>query len=46
MIRFGGRYTIGRFRADLALMFGVASPGPGVGWGGGFTYVFDGFSTP
>jgi hypothetical protein len=45
-IRFGGRYTIGSFRADVALMFGVTSPGPGVGFGGGFTYVFDGWATP
>ena len=42
MVRFGGRYTVGSFRADAALMFGVTSPGPGVGFGAGFTYVFDG----
>jgi hypothetical protein len=46
VIRFGGRYTIGRFRADAALMFGVTSPGPGIGFGAGFTYVFDGPSPP
>lgn len=46
VIRFGGRYTIGGFRADAALMFGVTSPGPGVGFGAGFTYVFDGPAPP
>jgi len=42
IVRFGGRYTVGSFRADAALMFGVTSPGPGIGFGAGFTYVFQG----
>jgi hypothetical protein len=41
MVRFGGRYTIGSWRADAALMFGVTSNDPSVGVGAGFTYVFN-----
>ena len=41
MIRFGGRYTIGSWRADAALMFGVTSEDPSVGFGAGVTYVFN-----
>ena len=44
--RFGGRYTIGGFRADAFLMFGLTGNDPGVGFGGGFTYVFSGFRLP
>lgn len=41
MVRFGARYTIGTFRADAALMFGITRHDPTVGIGAGFTYVFD-----
>ncbi len=45
-IRFGARYTIGTWRADTALTFGVTSRDPGVGVSAGFTYVFDAFTVP
>jgi len=44
--RFGGRYTVGSWRADAALLFGVTSRDPGVGFGAGITYVFDAFQIP
>jgi len=44
--RFGGRYTIGSWRADAALLFGVTSRDPGIGFGAGVTYVFDAFQIP
>lgn len=44
--RFGGRYTIGGWRADAALLFGVTAADPGIGLAGGFTYVFDAFRLP
>jgi len=40
MVRFGGRYTIGGWRGDVALMFGITSTDPTVGVTAGFTYVF------
>ena len=46
MLRFGGRYTVGTWRADAGLLFGVTSNDPSVGVTAGFTYVFDGFPTP
>ncbi len=45
-MRFGGRYTIGTLRADAAILFGVTSAAPGVGFAVGFTYVFDAFQVP
>jgi hypothetical protein len=44
--RFGGRYTIGSWRADAAVFFGLTSTDPSVGFTGGFTYVFDAFQIP
>jgi hypothetical protein len=44
--RFGARYTIGSWRADAALLFGLTSHDPGFGFGAGFTYVFDAFRVP
>ena len=46
MARFGGRYTIGGWRADAALLFGVTSRDPSVGGAIGFTYVFNAFQIP
>ena len=46
MLRFGGRYTVGAFRADAALLVGVTVNDPGFGMAGGFTYVFNAFQTP
>lgn len=40
MARFGGRYTLGSWRGDAALMFGVTDNDPSLGFGAGFTYVF------
>ena len=45
-VRFGARYTIGSWRADAMLMFGVTSRDPTFGIGAGFTYVFNAFSVP
>jgi hypothetical protein len=46
MVRFGGRYTLGSWRADAALMFGVTASDPTVGFGAGFTYVFNAPNLP
>jgi hypothetical protein len=45
-VRFGARYTIGTWRADAAVLFGVTSNDPGVGVTAGFTYVFSDFRLP
>jgi hypothetical protein len=45
-IRLGARYTIGGWRGDVALLFGVTSRDPSVGVAAGFTYVFNAFSIP
>jgi hypothetical protein len=41
MVRFGARYTIGSWRADAALLFGVTTNDPTIGMAAGFTYVFN-----
>jgi len=46
VVRFGGRYTIGSWRADAAVLFGVTSRDPGIGVAAGFTYVFNAFTIP
>ena len=46
MLRIGGRYTIGSWRADAVVMFGITENDPAVGFGAGFTYVFNAFPTP
>src|SRR5687768_2827163 len=46
MLRFGLRYTVGTWRADGGLMFGLTSNDPSVGVTAGFTYVFDAFQVP
>jgi len=46
MVRFGTRYTIGSWRADGAMMFGVTSNDPTIGVAAGFTYVFNAFNVP
>jgi hypothetical protein len=45
-VRVGARYTISSWRADAALLIGVSSRDPGVGFGAGFTYVFNAFTLP
>lgn len=46
MLRLGARYTVGTWRADAALLFGLLAADPGFGVAAGFTYVFNAFSTP
>jgi hypothetical protein len=41
MARFGGRYTIGSWRGDAAVLFGLTPHDPTVGFAAGFTYVFN-----
>jgi hypothetical protein len=44
--RFGARYTVGSWRVDGAVLFGLTAHDPSIGIGGGFTYVFDAFRIP
>jgi len=44
--RFGARYTIGSWRADGAILFGLTGRDPAIGFGAGFTYVFQAFQLP
>lgn len=46
IFRLGTRYTIGSWRGDASLFFGLTSDDPHVGVGAGFTYVFNAFSVP
>ena len=46
VVRFGGRYTVGGWRADAAVLFGVTSRDPSIGFAAGFTYVFSAFQIP
>jgi hypothetical protein len=46
IVRIGTRYTIGGWRGDASLFFGLTSNDPSVGFGAGFTYVFNAFSVP
>jgi hypothetical protein len=45
-IRFGGRYTIGAWRADAAVLLGLAADDANLGFTAGFTYVFNAFKVP
>ena len=46
ILRLGTRYTIGGWRGDASVFFGLSSTDPHVGAGAGFTYVFNAFSVP
>ena len=46
VLRLGARHTIGGWRADGALLFGLTDSDPGFGIAAGFTYVFNAFTTP
>jgi hypothetical protein len=46
LINFGGRYTVRSLRFDAGLFFGLTTVDPTVGFGGGFTYVFNAFQVP
>jgi hypothetical protein len=45
-VRVGGRYTVGGWRADAAVLVGVTTRDPGIGFAAGFTYVFNAFKIP
>jgi hypothetical protein len=45
-VRVGGRYTIGSWRADAAVLVGVTTRDPSIGFAAGFTYVFNAFKIP
>jgi hypothetical protein len=44
--RAGARYTVGSWRADGVLLFGLSTNTPSIGVGAGFTYVFRAFRIP
>jgi len=46
IFKVGTRYTIGSWRGDASVFFGLTTNDPNVGVGAGFTYVFNGFSVP
>jgi len=45
-VRLGARYTMGAWRGDAAVIFGLTSRDPSFGFAAGFTYVFDAFRIP
>jgi hypothetical protein len=42
----GVRHTVGAWRVDGAVLFGITTDDPGVGFTAGFTYVFNAFDVP
>jgi hypothetical protein len=46
VMRIGARYTLGGWRADGALLFGLTDRDAGIGVAAGFTYVFKAFNVP
>lgn len=46
MMRLGARYTVGAWRADAGLLFGLLAADPSFGITAGFTYVFNAFPSP
>ena len=46
MARFGARYTIRSVRADAAVLLGITSRDPTIGFAAGVTYVFNAVSIP
>lgn len=46
VMRFGGRYTYGPFRADMGVSLGLTTVSPSLGFTAGFTYVFTAFTLP
>jgi hypothetical protein len=45
-VNFGGRYTRGALRFDGNVFFGLTGIDPTIGFGAGFTYVFNAFQIP
>ncbi|MGE3841355.1 MAG: hypothetical protein AB7I50_07190 [Vicinamibacterales bacterium] len=46
LVRLGTRYTLGPGRFDAALLFGLTSDEPQLGFAVGYTHVFNAFTTP
>jgi hypothetical protein len=46
LLNLGGRYTVRSLRLDGSLFFGLTTADPTVGFGAGFTYVFNAFQVP
>ena len=46
VVRLGARYTIGGWRGDAAVIVGLTTPDPSIGFAAGFTYVFNAFQVP
>jgi hypothetical protein len=46
IVRLGARYTLGTWRGDAAVLFGVTSSDPSIGFAAGFTWVFNAFQIP
>jgi hypothetical protein len=46
LARIGARYTVGGWRGDAAVFFGLTSRDPHLGVAAGFTYVFNAFTVP
>jgi hypothetical protein len=44
--RLGARYTLGTWRGDAAVLFGLTSRDPSIGFTAGFTWVFNAFQVP
>jgi hypothetical protein len=45
-VRLGARYTVGGWRGDAAILLGVTTLDPSIGFAAGFTYVFNAFTLP
>jgi hypothetical protein len=46
MLRGGVRYSLGSGRFDAAVLFGLTSRDPSIGFAVGYTYVFNAFKVP
>lgn len=46
ILKLGGRYTVGAWRVDGGVYFGLTTIDPTIGFTAGFTYVFNAFQVP
>ena len=46
VVQLGARYTVGGWRGDAAVIVGLTTPDPSIGFAAGFTYVFTAFQVP
>jgi len=46
ILKLGGRYTVGAWRVDAGVYFGLTPIDPTIGFTTGFTYVFNAFTLP